>query len=228
MSLIFTTTRGAGVSRLKCLIYGPPGVGKTSLAGTTGDDSATLILSAEAGLLSLRGRDIAVVEGDSVERLREVYQYLRRGDHPYQWLILDSLSEIAERLLTATKARAKDPRAAYGDTAEQVAGVVKALRDLPLHVVLIAKDQVRQDDLGRVSHAPSFPGRQLAAAIPYDVDLVLAYRCERDRESGQLRRWLQTQPDGVYDAKDRSGALGVEEPPDLKALAAKIAATAKG
>lgn len=223
MSLIFTTTRGAGAGRLKALVYGPPGVGKTTLAATTGDDSAVLILSAEAGLLPLRGRDIAVVEGDSIERLREVYQYLRRGGHPYQWLIIDSLSEIAERMLATAKARAKDPRAAYGDTAEAVAAAVKALRDLPMHVVVIAKDQSRQDDLGRVSHAPMFPGRQLAAAIPYDVDLILAYRCERDRESGEMRRWLQTQPDGVYDAKDRSGCLDVEEPPDLAALAVKIA-----
>ena len=48
------STRNAGVDRLKVLVHGPAGAGKTYLASTTGNHRSTLELSAEAGLLSLR------------------------------------------------------------------------------------------------------------------------------------------------------------------------------
>jgi hypothetical protein len=39
---------------------------------------------------------------------------------------------------------------------------------------------------------------------------------------GNPQRWLQTQPDFNYTAKDRSGALAPFEAPNLAAIAAKI------
>jgi phage nucleotide-binding protein len=221
-----TSTRDAGVDRLKIVIYGPAGAGKTRLAATTGDPSATIIVSAEAGLLSLRGEDIAVAEVKSLAELRAVYAYLRKGDHPYRWVIVDSISEIAEVCLGEEKRSAKDPRAAYGQMAEVVVGTLRAFRDLPCHVVFTAKQDRTQTEGGAMLYGPSMPGKQLGPAVGYLVDEMWALRVTKG-DDGALIRSLQTGPDGVYDAKDRSGSLQHHEPADLSAVAAKILGAAK-
>ena len=222
----FTSTRDAGVDRLKIVIYGPAGAGKTRLAATTGDPSATIIVSAEAGLLSLRGEDITVAEVKSLAELRAVYAYLRKGDHPYRWVIVDSISEIAEVCLGEEKRSAKDPRAAYGQMAEVVVGTLRAFRDLPCHVVFTAKQDRTQTEGGAMLYGPSMPGKQLGPAVGYLVDEMFALRVTKG-DDGALIRSLQTGPDGVYDAKDRSGSLQHHEPADLSAIAAKILGAAK-
>lgn len=222
----FASTKDYGVDRLKIVIYGPAGSGKTRLAATTGDPSATIIVSAEAGLLSLRGEDIAVAEVKSLAELRAVYAYLRKGDHPYRWVIVDSISEIAEVCLGEEKRSAKDPRAAYGQMAEVVVGTLRAFRDLPCHVVFTAKQDRTQTEGGAMLYGPSMPGKQLGPAVGYLVDEMFALRVTKG-DDGALIRSLQTGPDGVYDAKDRSGSLQHYEPADLSAIAAKILGAAK-
>lgn len=216
-----TSTKGAGVDRLHCLIHGPSGAGKTTLIGTTGDDSAVLILSAEAGLLPLRDREIDVLEITSLDQLAKVVRKLKAGGHKYRWICLDSLSEMAERILADEKKRQKDPRRAYGEMTDGIVEVVKTMRDMPCHVVTLCKQERVATDEGLL-YVPSFPGKQLTRLLPYEYDLVLALRAERDEE-GRVVRWLQTEQDGRYEAKDRSGVLDTLEPPNLQQLAAKIA-----
>ena len=55
-----STKQAAALHGLKLTVYGPAGSGKTTLCATTG--APTVILSAEAGLLSLRHTDIPVIE----------------------------------------------------------------------------------------------------------------------------------------------------------------------
>lgn len=217
-----TTTRGAGLTRLSMLVYGPAGAGKTTLARTTGDIAGTVILSAEAGLLPLRDLDIRVIEIDSVETLEAALVAFERRQIAATWLILDSISEIAERVLIAAKKSAKDPRQAYGELSDRVIAATKRFRDLPIHTVFVAKQEQVQDDLGRLVQAPKFPGKGLSQSMPYEFDLVMRMCVER--KDDVYSRWLQTRPDGRCDAKDRSGSLDAQEPPDLGRLAAKIMA----
>ena len=99
---------------IKVLIYGPAGAGKTVFCTTAPDDEKTLIISAEGGLLSIQDNalvDICVVT--SIDDVYEIFNHLK-GEHPYQWVCLDSISEIAEVVLNAEKTKTKDPRQAYG------------------------------------------------------------------------------------------------------------------
>lgn len=214
------STKTATMHGLKCLIYGMAGVGKTRLAATTG--GSTIILSAEAGLLSLREYDIPVATIASMDDLREAYQFLVT-DTTYQWVILDSISEIGEVVLEAEKAKVKDPRLAYSALSEQVEGLVKAFRDMPgKNVIMIAKaEKLKDEATGAVLYQPSLPGKQLAQKLPYLFDLVLYQRSERDKE-GNVTRFFQTAPDFTATAKDRSGALDTYEPADLKHILSKI------
>ena len=74
------------------LVYGQSGVGKTTLIKTL--PGKVLILSAEAGLLSLRDTDIEYVDIHAMDDLTEAYSYILSNINEYNCIVLDSLSEI--------------------------------------------------------------------------------------------------------------------------------------
>lgn len=206
---------------LKILVHGPPGVGKTRLCVTTGDLDNTLIISAEGGLLSIKDWDVDVAQVRNVNDVYEVYEFLKGGEHDYTWVCLDSISEIAEVILQGEKLRNRDGRRAYGEMADTVFDLLRGFRNLPYHVVMTAK-QGREEIDGRVLHAPMLPGRQLTLNIAYLFDEVFALRVETNQE-GELIRVLQTGKSRSFEAKDRSGKLGMYEQANLEGIHRKIA-----
>jgi hypothetical protein len=221
MAIQLTTTKDAAQHGIKVLVHGPAGAGKTVLCSTTGEP--TVIISAEAGLLSLRHVDIPVVSVSCMADVQEAYTMIA-GDQgkEYSWICLDSISEIAEQVLAFEMKQTKDPRKAYGELSAQMMDLLRAFRDLPGKNVYMSCKQARtEDDDGRTSYGPLMPGQKLAQQIPYLFDEVFSLRVEKDAE-GNPTRWLQTSADIKYTAKDRSGALDLYEPANLAAIAAKI------
>lgn len=217
-----TTKQAAAAQGLKLLVHGPPGAGKTRLCATTGDPEGTLIVSAEAGLLSLRGEsDLHVYTVQQLEDVEEVLGFLEGPENAFRWVCVDSISEIAEVCLSALKASTRDPRAAYGEMAERMFRLIRRFRDLPCNVYMSAKQERTPDADGRLLRQPSLPGRQLTGGIGYLFDEVFALRMDTG-DDGAPVRWLQCHGDGIYEAKDRSGALEMAEWPDLAAIHAKI------
>jgi hypothetical protein len=218
-----TTAQALADNGIKVLVHGPAGSGKTSLCATTG--GSPVIISAEAGLMSLRHHSIPVIEVSSIADVHEAYQFVTQSADAkgFDWVCLDSISEIAEVCLSAEKKATKDPRQAYGALQEEMTGLIRAFRDIPQRNVYMSCKQVRQDDqaTGAQLYFPSLPGAKLGQGIGYFFDEVFALRVERDAE-GAVTRWLQTGRDFQYEAKDRSGALTMFEAPDLAAIAAKI------
>lgn len=205
---------------VKILVHGPAGSGKTRLCATTPDHSSTIILSAEAGLLSLRHVNIDVAVIASLEDMRNALQFLK-GEEKYQWVCIDSLSEVAERVLHHEMEKNKDPRRAYGEMADVMFKLVRAFRDLPgRNVVMTCKTERTQND-GQLLWSPMLPGRQLGQGISYLFDEVFAMRAQT-KDDGDVVPYLQTVNDGYYEAKDRSGALDKAEPADLAHVVAKI------
>lgn len=222
MAIQLKSTKQAALDGIKCLVHGPAGAGKTTLCSTTGEP--TIIISAEAGLLSLRKFDIPVIEVKTLEQLYEAYQYVAGPEgNGFSWVCLDSISEIAEVVLNYEKKNAKDPRQAYGALAEKMTDLVRAFRDLPgKNVLFLCKqEKVKDEQTGAMLYSPSMPGNQLKNGIEYFFDECLALRVEKDAE-GNPTRWLQAQRDFNYSAKDRSGALDMFEEPSMAAIAAKI------
>lgn len=223
------STKDAAINGVKILVYGASGAGKTRLCSTT--DASTLILSAEAGLLSLREFDIPAIQIQGIDDIYEAYDYLVNTEEgqSFKWICLDSISEIGEVVLSAGKKSAKDPRAAYGDLQEKMGDLLRAFRDLPgRNVYFSAKlDRVKDEATGSLLFGPSMPGQKLGPSIPYFFDEVFVYRMERAVD-GSLSRALQTFGDIQYNAKDRSGALAPYEEPDLGKIAAKITAKIGG
>lgn len=230
MSIRLTTTREAAqINGLKVCVYGASGAGKTRLCATTGEP--TVIISAEAGLLSLRDTDIPVIEVATIGDVHDAYRFIAESDDAkdFRWVCLDSVSEIAEVVLSAEKKATKDPRQAYGALQEQMTDLLRAFRDLPgRNVYMSAKLDRQKDELtGAMLYQPSMPGQRLGQALPYLFDELFVLRVEKDQE-GNPSRWLQTGGDLQYVAKDRSGALDQFEQPDLAAIAAKILQPTQG
>ena len=223
MALKFTSTREAGnLHGVKVLVYGEAGSGKTRLAATA---PRPILISAEAGLLSLREQDIPVITVSTFEDLNDAYAWCTQSAEAanFDTIGLDSITEIAEVILSAAKKLAKDPRQAYGEMQEKMTTLIKAFRDISgKHVYMSAKMEPQKDEMsGIVKYMPAMPGTKLGPQLPYLFDEV--YRLGIGKaDDGSFYRFLQTQPDLQYVAKDRSGALDLWEQPDITNIINKI------
>lgn len=221
MAIELRSSKGLAVNGVKMLVYGQAGAGKTSLIPTLPNP---VVLSAEGGLLSISDADVPFIEVNDMATLGEAYQWLTESEEAKQFdsVALDSISEIAEVVLSAEKKKTKDPRQAYGALQEQMGDLIRCFRDLPgKHVYFSAKLEKSQDEMGRMLYAPSMPGNKLAQGLPFFFDLVMALRVEKDAD-GITQRALMCDTDGLWGAKDRSGKLDAWEAPDLGEIIRKI------
>lgn len=221
---ITTTDQASAAHGVKVLVYSESGMGKTTLCATAPDP---VIISAEAGLLSLRKFKIPVIQISSIENLIEAYNWCVGSQEAAQFrtICLDSLSEIGEVVLTNAKRQVKDPRQAYGELIDKMTATIRAFRDLPgRNIYMAAKQEPMKDELtGVIRYGPSMPGQKLGPQLPYFFDEVFALRINRT-PGGESYRYLQTQPDLQYVAKDRSGSLDAIEQPNLNVVFSKIIA----
>lgn len=220
MAIKLRNTSDAKANGVKIVVYGMAGAGKTTLVKTL---PSPIIISAEAGLLSLEGEDIPYINIQSYEDLKEAYQFVVSDEcADFKSIAIDSISEIGEVILSHEKKINKDGRAAYGEMATQVLELMRAFRDIEgKNIYFSAKCEKQQDETGRLLYSPSMPGSKLGQQIPYLVDEVLALRMEKDAD-GEVQRALMCASDGLWQAKDRSGKLDQWEAPDLGAIIEKI------
>jgi len=225
MAINLKSTRGAASDGVKVLVYGGAGSGKTTLIGTLPEP---IIISAEAGLLSLADLDIPYIEVTDMASLKEAYSFVTSAEAAdFKSVAVDSISEIAEVVLNAEKKATKDPRQAYGALQEQMTDLVRAFRDISgKNVYMSAKMEKTQDESGRILYGPSMPGNKLSQMLPYFFDEVLALRVEKDDEN-KPQRALMCDSDGLWSAKDRSGKLDPWETADLSYIINKIAGNTK-
>lgn len=221
MAISLQTTSGLRADGVKVLVYGQAGAGKTVLAKTLPNP---IILSAEAGLLSLADTDIPFIQITCMDELMEAYRYLTESSdgQAFSSIVLDSISEIGETCLNAELKGSKDPRQAYGEMQHRISDLIRSFRDISgRHVYFTAKLEKQQDEIGRILYQPSMPGNKMGQSLPYFFDEVLALRMEKDAE-GVTQRALMCDSDGLWQAKDRSGKLDMWELPDLGAAISKM------
>ena len=102
-----------------------------------------------------------------------------------------------------------------------MAEIIRLFRDLPKNILMTAKLEKSQDEMGRMLYSPSMPGNKTGQSLPYYFDIVAALRVEKDAE-GVIQRAMMLESDGLWQAKDRSGKLSSWEAPDLGAIIKKI------
>lgn len=218
------STYGIGAKNgVKMLVYGKAGRGKTTLCATAPNP---IVFSAESGLLALSNYQVAYAEIRTIKDLQDAFAWAQSSTEArqFQTLCLDSLSEIAEVVLSNAKGQVKDPRQAYGELIEKMSMTIREFRDLPgYHVYMSAKQEMVKDDASGVAlNMPSMPGNKLGQSLPYFFDEVFQLDIGKDPATQQTYRYLRTQPDFQNDAKDRSGRLDPIEYPDLGNIIKKI------
>jgi len=221
-------------NRFAALVYGEPGMGKTSLLRTIPEGQRACVLSAESGLLCVRdlvtSQRVEGFELASFDDLRTAYEQLQTKEFKerYQWVFLDSLTEIGQRCIEGLKESGryseKDAFKLWGEYGEKMTAMVKAFRDArDFSVVMSALAKAESDDLGRRFIKPDLQGR-IGERLPALFDLV--FYMDVEKVEGEDTRVFITSPTdtsrGHVVAKDRSGKLNQVEKPDLTHIFSKI------
>jgi phage nucleotide-binding protein len=209
-------------ANLNILIYGQPGTGKTTFAGSSELRFKTLILSAESGLLSLRnfvGADGSPInfdfkQIDRFEQMEESFTFLRLGQHEYRTVVLDSVTEIQktcmEYILRENKrdvAQIQD----WGSLNMKMERMIRSFRDLPMNFITTALEEHEVDkQTGEVRVMPALQGKFQQTIAAYFDEVFWAYSKNQMVDGKEIpKHYILTRNSGKYIGKDRSGKLPV-------------------
>lgn len=222
---------------LKFLGYGDPGVGKTTLMASAVNCPAmqkVLLVNIEGGIMSVIEAEEAglqdtpdVIELGAFKELQQILWYLRNEDHPYRTLIIDSLSELAQKnldIIVETETARNSKRNGdvdnvwledYGKSTQQMRRTIREFRDLPMHVLFTCHAASSKDQHGVEQVFPALTPKLRTSVLGYmDVVGFMYTTFEEPKEEGEdpvMVRKLLTRPYGKWIAKDRSpgGRLGM-------------------
>lgn len=189
MSLEFVQPTAAPPT-INALLYGPPGTGKSMGAATA--PGPILYLNAEGpGATRLvhqtYGDKIREVTVTGAKTLDEAFVYARDGGGGEQTLVIDTVGEVY-RILLEEISGARPSLQNYGDVNIKIERFIRALRDLPINVVLIAHEQV-DDEEGQATRRPMTGGKKLPEQVMAQVDVV-AYTGVIPATDDQPRRYV--------------------------------------
>ena len=143
-------------TKVKGLIYGNPGVGKTIFCAVA---PKPVIANCEGGLLCLDKikayhDDLDLVKADihTIKDLQELYNYLRKGEHDRETVVVDSLAEVMrigmDEIISSPNRDARHGDAPmlqdYGLNTNRMRKIVRLFRDLPMHVFSPATLPIRK------------------------------------------------------------------------------------
>ena len=189
------------------LVYGPAKSGKTTFSMTA--PAPRLLLDVESASRFIKtdkitwdpldgspppeydGKwDTCVVNVHEFASAEKAYDWLRKGEHPFKSVILDSISELQGRAQEAVNQRKRMQTQNWGDLLSKMSYFAKDLRDLTTHktkpleaVIITATEKVITNEAGRaIKHGPYLQG-QISSQIPYWVDVCGYYYLSRTQES---------------------------------------------
>lgn len=145
------------------------------------------------------------VEPDDVETPRK-----------YRTVIIDSLTELEaycfNQLLGITDTTRLDDETQSAEWSEykknhtMMQRVVRAFRDLPMHVIYTASEQYQQDETKRFKYSPDLTGK-LSKKIQGYMDMVGYLAIGKDGEKPVRRLYVSPSATGKFDAKHRYAAF---------------------
>jgi len=231
VSLNIIKTKDVVETHFKGIIYGGPGVGKTTLAGSM---PKPLIVSAEAGLLSLKDADLDAVVVKTWPDVLEVVKEITAEGNPlgYESYAFDSLTEIQQlhldhiKITSGKRIMSIDQ---WGENFDIMARLCRALAKLDANLMLIFLEMEHMaEGSPALIKRPALQGQKLPRKLIqyYDyMGYMFAQETKDDDDSTVTKRAIRFQPTPTIDAKDRSGKLDAIERPDFKLIHEKVFAT---
>jgi hypothetical protein len=236
-------SRGRITRPQKAVIYGPEGVGKSTLASLTPD---AVFLDTEGGT-----HHLDVIRLDAVsswEEIKATVARLATAQHPFKSLVIDTADWLEKRLAEHLCAKAnKDSIEDFGYgkgwvlLAEEFGRFLSSLDALlarGMHVIFLAHSTVRKfeapDQAGSYDRFELKLSKQAAPLLKEWADLVLFANFVTkvaEKDNGKMRgvggkeRVLFTTHTAAYDAKNRHG-LPDKLPFTIEALAPVFGAQA--
>lgn len=232
----------------KVLLYAHHGWGKTFQCRHYQERYGKgLIISGEAGLKSIEDVSIdylpftswdgPINEEKGIYSCRAILKMITSGEFQkagYKWICIDSLTELAERLIEHLEKEHEGSGngfAMWGDYGRIMNGVLKTIRDLPLHVYItcLAKEEKTPNDT--VEYWPHVPGSSVSKKIPALFDHVLCgvrVTEKDDRGVPRVKRYIASDEVSGWHGKTRDplGRLqAYEECADVTELLARMAMT---
>ncbi len=130
----------------------------------------------------------------------------------YRTVVIDSLSELEaycfNQLLGITDSTRLDEETASAEWTEykknhtMILRVVRAFRDLPMHVIFTCGEKYNQDETKKYKYVPDMTG-QLSKKVQGFMDMVGYYVQGKEGDAIQRRLYVMPSGKGKYDAKHR-------------------------
>lgn len=211
----------------RILVYSRNKKGKTTFCTSAGQGKI-LIIDPEDGTEGMIKRDPHRWRISSWQDFDDVYQYLKLGDHPYEWVGVDGLTRISNMSLRFVMALAEEmditrkpglvQKQDYGKAGELMKGMMWNFHNLPIGVVFTAQERILEitddpdsedEDAEDVSvmYVPDLP-KGVRSGINSIVDVIgrlYTVRLDhphKDIKVVQRRLWLE--PHEAYDTGYRS------------------------
>lgn len=207
------------------LLFGPPGSGKSTAAASAPGNK--LWLNAEGPGALAYARRIATERGTQIhevavgvkvgpikETLQAAVVHVREGREPkIDTIVVDTLGKVRDGL--AKQIGGNQPTIQqWGQVGDLVNDFVVALRDLPVNVVFLAHEDIKDDeDAGRI--VEPMIGGKAQRTVPGEVDIVAYCSVLAGDKDSPARYVGQLVAAKGRRAKDRSGSLGAFRDLDL-------------
>lgn len=217
-------------------VYGHSGVGKTGLAATA---PAPLIIDLEKGapvtVRAVGNTEARVVDVSSMKEIREVYGFLKSGEHDFRSVVIDPLWEL-QRLMMEEVMDKYPAKRAFNRVAtmqdwqlvtEDFRKMFDAFRSLPMHTIMIAHAQNRQNEEDVVE--PLLQGKSMLSYAIRSMDLLGYMRTEYREKEDKTVRALVVEATETIAAKNRGGVLPpVVYNPNLTDIFGKMMSSSQG
>ncbi len=206
-----------GQRPIRMLVYGEPGVGKTTLLATA--PKPLLVIDFEAGAdIRLQGQEgIDILTVYSYQELKEYLDWIRTS--PYTTVAFDGFSVFVQQTLREIlqeRQKASPTFYEWGLLSQRVKEVILSLLKPQSHTIFTALKKKRDQDGQLTWTGPDLPKsiREMTRAI-VDFEAILW-----EKEGKRFLGFISIK--GVAEVKDRSGKLTVEEPADITAILQKV------
>ena len=179
VSIEIKSTKGA-VKRVgaKMLCVAESGYGKTWLAATTGK---TIIISAEGSEMTLNDVEVDYIRVKSMRDLKEAYAYVKEHTSNYDTVVIDSLTEISEVIVSELKqdpdlGKPQNSMKLWMTYTDLITAIAKSFRDLDgINVLVLAlPENVRVGMEDKVY--PAMPAKKAQAKMYSLFDIVFTIR----------------------------------------------------